>query len=86
MAASTTLTPSEKSQRARMGGYAVAAKYDTKALTQPARAARDQKFIDEVDPDGKLPQEERDRRVEAARTAYFTKLAYQSARARRKSP
>jgi hypothetical protein len=50
-----------------------------------ARAAGfDARFEREVDPDGKLPREVRARLVESARKAYFARLAYLSAKARRK--
>lgn len=48
-----------------------------------ARAKFNQRFFDQVDPDGVLPLEERERRAGAARKAYFQKLALKSARARR---
>lgn len=60
---------------AREGGAAVSA---------PARAAFDQKFVDQVDPDRTLPEDERGRRVHAARRAYFLTLAAKSADARRR--
>ncbi len=50
------LTPEERSVRARMGGYAVAAKYDTREITKPAREAFMARFEREVDPDGDTPR------------------------------
>jgi hypothetical protein len=41
------------------------------------------RFERQVDPDGTLPEAERLRRAEAARKAYFTGLAFKSAKARR---
>lgn len=41
------------------------------------------RFEREVDPDGVLDPCERAKRAESARQAYYAKLAYQSARARR---
>ncbi len=58
---------------------------DPVAHTAPARAAFLDRFVLEVDPDGVLPPEERDRRAEHLRKAYFTRLALASARARRES-
>jgi hypothetical protein len=55
---------------------------DPAARTAPARAAALKRFEDAVDPDRKLPAEERARRAEAARRAWFTRLAYASAKAR----
>jgi hypothetical protein len=60
---------------AREGGHAVSA---------PARAAFDQKFLDQVDPDRALPDDERQRRASAARRAYFLTLAAKSADSRRR--
>jgi hypothetical protein len=42
------------------------------------------RFLDEVDPQRLLPEAERLRRATSARKAYFTALAYRSARARQK--
>ena len=56
---------------------------DPSAATAPARARFLKRFEDEVDPDRKLTAEERARRAEQARKAYFAKLALKSARARR---
>ena len=69
--------------RARIGGYALAAKHDSRETTKAGRAAFLRRFEDEVDPDRRLPEAERARRAEAARSAYFARLAYQSAKARR---
>jgi hypothetical protein len=60
---------------AREGGSAVSA---------PARAAFDEKFIDQVDPDRTLPEDERAKRVRAARQAYFLTLAAKSVDSRKK--
>jgi hypothetical protein len=67
----------------RLGAYSQHAKYDVRETTKAARAARDQKFINEVDPEGTLDPAERDRRVAAARKAYFTRISLLSAEARR---
>lgn len=60
---------------AREGGHAVSA---------PARAAFDRKFLDQVDPDRVLPEDERARRASAARRAYFLTLAAKSVDSRRR--
>lgn len=78
-----SLTPEQRSLRARMGGYAVAAKYDTKLLTKPARDAFMARFEREVDPECVLPEAERLRRAEAAKKLHFQKLAWKSAKKRR---
>lgn len=56
---------------------------DRAARTAPARAALMAKFEREVDPDGTLPPDERARRAEHKRKAYFQRLALKSAKARR---
>lgn len=77
---------SERALRARIAAYASWSKtHDPSARTQPARAAFTRRFEAEVDPDRRLPEEERRRRAEAARRAYFTRLALRSAQARRRS-
>ncbi len=81
-----TSTPSERALAARVGAHASWANTaDPTARTAPARQAFDGRFEREVDPDGTLPPEERARRAEHARKAYFTRLALASAKARRKA-
>ena len=81
----TSLTPEERSTRARIGAHALHAKHDPKITTAPGRATFLAKFEDEVDPDRVLPLEERSRRAEHARKAHFTRMALASARARRRA-
>jgi hypothetical protein len=57
---------------------------DRSGATAPARRGFEARFEREVDPEGKLPCEVRGRLAESARKAYFSKLAYQSAKARRR--
>lgn len=82
------LTPAERSLRARIGAYAMHARNDPRETTRAARAAFAQRFVDEVDPLCCLPEPERFRRAEAARKAYFSRIAYLAARSRnrRKRP
>lgn len=56
---------------------------DRTARTAKARAALMASFEKQVDPDGTLPPQERARRAEHARKAYFARLALESAQARR---
>src|SRR5665647_3846958 len=56
---------------------------DRSARTAPARAALMARFEREVDPEGVLPPDERARRADHKRRAYFGRLALKSARARR---
>ncbi len=73
----------ERRLRARIGGLTLAATRDPRDYTAAAREAFLSRFEREVDPDGTLPPEERERRAQAARSAYFAKLALKSARKRR---
>ena len=71
---SDSLTPSERSQRSRLAAHVLHSRYDSRELTKPARDKFNQRFLDEVDPERKLPEAERQRRAEHARKAYFTAL------------
>jgi hypothetical protein len=78
------LSPSERSMRSRLAAHTSWARtVDPSERTRPARESSLRRFEDEVDPDRRLPAEERARRAEHARRAYFTGLALKSARARR---
>ena len=68
--------------RARLAAHSMHARNDSREITKPARDAFLARFEREVDPDVNLPEPERRRRAEQARAAYFTRLAYKSARAR----
>lgn len=68
--------------RARLGGLALSASHDPREYTRAAREAFLRRFLDEVDPDHKLPEAERDRRAVAARKLYFARLAMRSAQVR----
>ncbi len=78
------LSPSQASLRGRIGAYRLHATHDSRETTANARAAFLAKFLDEVDPDRTLPEDERLRRAAYARRAYFTKLALTSAKKRKK--
>ena len=56
---------------------------DRSARTRPAREAFLKRFEKEVDPDGKLPPEERLQRAEHAKRAYMLQLAKRSLSARK---
>jgi hypothetical protein len=71
--------------RARMAAYTLHAHRDARETTKAARRAFNQRFLDDVDPERRLPDRERLRRADAARRAYFTRLAYLSARKRREA-
>jgi hypothetical protein len=77
------MTPEQRSAHARAAAYSQwAATDDWTARTAVARQAFMDRFEREVDPDGTLRPEERARRAESARRAYFTRLALRSAKAR----
>lgn len=78
----SSLSPAQRSQRARIAAHAMHATHDSTATSAAGRAAFDERFSREVDPDGVLPVEERERRAGHARKAYFTKLALKSSKAR----
>lgn len=79
-----TFDPEEMSRRGRIGAHRLHARYDSKELTAPARAAFMARFEREVDPTGALPETERQRRAAHARKAYYAALGRLSANARRK--
>jgi hypothetical protein len=85
MAASKTLTPEQRSLRARLAAQVLHATVDSKAHTAAARAASPGSlgyWEEKVDPASALDPEERARRATSARSAHFTRLAYESSRAR----
>lgn len=80
------LTPAERVLRARQAAHAShAADPDPVARTAPARAAWAARFERQVDPDGVLPEAERQRRAAHARKAYMCDLARRSSQARRRA-
>lgn len=88
MAASTNLTAAERSARARLAALTLhAGVADPTAYTAPARAAGPgalSYWERVVDPDGTLDDASRARRAEFAKRAHYQRLAYKSARARRR--
>ena len=82
MAASKNLTPSQRQTRSRQASYeSWANTEDRTKRTAPGRQGMLKKFEDQVDPDRTLPPEERAKRVESARKAYFTRLAFLAVKA-----
>jgi len=76
----------EASLRARIASFSRwAMTSDRTAATAAARSSFESRFEKMVDPEGKLPVEERAKRAECARKAHFTRLAYLSAKARRRA-
>jgi len=76
-------SPAERSLRARLAAHALHAQRDPRETTAKGRAAFLARFEREVDPHGVLESEERRRRAEQARRAYFTRLSLAAAKARR---
>ncbi|WP_408895895.1 hypothetical protein ACJ5H2_13340 [Nocardioides sp. R1-1] len=72
----SSLSASQRSQRAKIAAAARWAKADGHAGTQAARDAFLARFEAEVDPDGVLPPQERARRAESAKRAYFQRMAF----------
>ena len=66
---------------ARIGAHALHAAGKTN--TAPGRQAFRKRFEHQVDPDGVLPADERERRAQHALEAHMTRLALASAQARR---
>jgi hypothetical protein len=79
----TSLSPAERSLRARLAAYAMHARHDARRTSANGRAAFLARFEREVDPDGRLDPEERARRAEQARRVYFARLSLAAAKARR---
>jgi DNA-binding PadR family transcriptional regulator len=77
-----TFDPADMARRGRVGAYRLHATHDVYKTTAKGREVFLRRFEDEVDPHRELPEAERRRRAEAAKRAYFTKLAYKSAKAR----
>jgi hypothetical protein len=83
VAPSAHLTPSQRSQRARIAAHALHAQVeDPRAHTAKARRAFLDRFEREADPTGALDPAERARRAAHLRRRYMTALALKSSRAR----
>jgi len=79
-------TPAERTMRAQLGAHAQWARTeDRTARTQAARDGFYARFERQVDPEGLLPPEERQRRAAHLRKAYMLRLSLASARARRRN-
>jgi hypothetical protein len=72
----------ERSLRARIAAYALHAQRDSRETTAKGRAAFLARFDREVDPEGLLEPDERRRRAEQARRAYFARLSLAAVKAR----
>jgi hypothetical protein len=78
----TRLTPEQRSQRARIAALTRWSREDPKAHAERMQEGLMDRFRREVDPDGALPEAERERRATAARRAHMQRLALASSKAR----
>jgi hypothetical protein len=77
------LTPEQRQSRARLAALVQWSKTeDWSARTQAARDGFNRRFEDQVDPDRRLPSDQRARMAEAARRAHFARLGRQSGKVR----
>lgn len=79
------LTPAQRTLRASIAAHVKHSQSDSRESTRAARETFLAHFEDEVDPDRLLPEAERLRRAMHARAAYFKRLAFASAKARKKA-
>jgi hypothetical protein len=77
--------PAIRALHARVAAHAKWATTDPVEGTQAARAAFEDRFTKQVDPDGLLEPTERARRADHAKKAHMLSLALKSAAARRKT-
>ena len=76
-----SLTPAQRTLRARVAAYARAAKYGPE-VTRAAFSGRMAKLAAEVDPDGTLPDIERQRRAYALMRSQMSALSLKASRKR----
>jgi hypothetical protein len=72
----------KKSVRHQFAAHSMHSMHDARKTTEAARKANAERFEYQIDPEGKLPPAERQRRAEHARKAYMLSLAYRSAKVR----
>jgi hypothetical protein len=83
--AHASLTPEQRVLRAKIAAHTGWAKTkDRTARTQPGRDAFRARFEEQVDPEGVMSEAARRKAVESAMRAHFTKLAFESSKARRR--
>ncbi len=79
------LTPTQRSQRARIAAHARWAKEpDRLAATAPGRRAAFEKLLDEVDPEHKLTEAERLKRAKNAQQAQLERIRLAASKSRRR--
>lgn len=69
------MTPEQRRQRAQIAARTRWAHQDGHQGTQAARDRFLERFLDEVDPDRRLPLEVREKRAENAKRVYFQAMA-----------
>lgn len=74
-----------RAEAGRLGGLTTHATRDSYAHLAPARSAFRARFEQEVDPDGLLPADERERRADRAMRAHMLRLAAKSAEKRKRA-
>jgi hypothetical protein len=82
VAASTSLTPQQRSLRASIAASVRWSGEDPAPNAARGQAGLIEKFRREVDPEGTLPEAERERRARSALKAHMTRLAFASSKAR----
>jgi hypothetical protein len=79
------MTPAERSLRGKIAAHESWARTsDRSARTANARMGLEEKFWREADPNNELAPDERAKRAESLRKAHYSRMAYKSARARRR--
>lgn len=80
------MTPEERKARATLGAHiSWANTTDPAARTSAARRAAEERFEKQADPDGVLTPEERSRRAEHLRKAFYARIQLKAATTRRKN-
>ena len=75
----------DMARRGRVSAHTTHSRHDSRRLTERAREQFFAKFIDEVDPNRSLPEDERLRRADHAMKAHLARIALKSARSRAKT-
>lgn len=82
LTAQTGLNRAQRRQRAKIAACTRWSRENPAATAAAGQAGLLARFLREVDPDSQLPEQERQRRAEAARRAHMTRLAFASSKAR----
>lgn len=77
-----TYDPEEMARRGRIGAHVLHSRHDSHEIAARAREGLVRKYLDEVDPERTLPEDERLCRAEHARRAHLARAARLSALAR----